>query len=95
VRDGYICSRVARVAADGAWPGSFGSPGGEPGQLMTPHSIAVDAKDNVYVADRGNRRIQVFDTKGALQRVITIDVPYDSNARPAIGDKPNLPFPHP
>jgi DNA-binding beta-propeller fold protein YncE len=93
ISDGYINSRVARVAADGTWLGSFGSPGSEPGQLMTPHSIAVDAKDNVYVADRGNRRIQVFDTKGTLQRVITIDVPYDPNARPAIGNKPNLPFP--
>ena len=65
ISDGYINSRIARVGADGAWLGSFGSPGAEPGQLMTPHSIAVDAKDNVYVADRGNRRIQVFDTKGA------------------------------
>jgi DNA-binding beta-propeller fold protein YncE len=93
ISDGYINSRVARVAADGEWLGSFGAPGTEPGQLMTPHSIAVDAKDNVYVADRGNRRIQVFDTKGVLQRIITIDVPYDPDAKPAIGNKPNLPPP--
>src|SRR5580658_7627211 len=93
ISDGYINSRIARVGADGQWLGSFGSPGSEPGQLMTPHSIAVDAKDNVYVADRGNRRIQVFDTKGTLLRVITIDVPYDPNAKPALGNKPELPFP--
>jgi hypothetical protein len=93
ISDGYINSRIARVSHDGVWLGSFGSPGNEPGQLITPHSIAVDANDNVYVADRGNRRIQVFDTKGALQRVITIDVPYDPDAKPAIGNKPNLPPP--
>jgi hypothetical protein len=93
ISDGYINSRVARVSRDGEWLGSFGSPGTDPGQLMTPHSIAVDANDNVYVADRGNRRIQVFDTKGVLQRIITIDVPYDPDAKPAIGNKPNLPLP--
>ena len=49
---------------NGEWLGSWGTPGSEPGQFMTPHSIAVDAQDNVYVADRGNRRIQVFDTTG-------------------------------
>jgi DNA-binding beta-propeller fold protein YncE len=92
ISDGYINSRVAKVSHDGDWLGSWGTPGSEPGQLMTPHSIAVDASDNVYVADRGNRRIQVFDGNGALQRVITIDVPYDPDAKPAIGNKPNLPF---
>ena len=92
ISDGYINSRVAKVSHDGDWLGSWGTPGSEPGQLMTPHSIAVDARDNVYVADRGNRRIQVFDGNGALQRVIAIDVPYDPDAKPAIGNKPNLPF---
>ncbi len=93
ISDGYINSRVAKADAKGNWVGSFGTPGSEPGQLNTPHSIAIDAQDNVYVADRGNRRIQVFDTAGKLLRVITIDVPYDPNARPAIGNKPNLPLP--
>jgi hypothetical protein len=61
--------------------------------LITPHRIAVDAKNNVHVADRGNRRIQVFDTNGTLLRVMTIDVPYDPDAKPAIGNKPKLPMP--
>src|SRR5260370_19946999 len=43
-------------------------------QFNLPHSIAVDARDNIYVADRGNRRIQVFDTDGKFLRQITIDV---------------------
>jgi hypothetical protein len=93
ISDGYINSRVAKVSKDGEWLGSWGTPGSDQGQFITPHSIAVDAKNNVYVADRGNRRIQVFDTKGRLVRVITIDVPFDPNAKPAIGNKPVLPMP--
>ena len=77
---------------DGNWLMSWGSPGAEPGQFNTLHSIAIDAKDNVYVADRGNRRIQVFDTSGKLLRVITIDVPVPADARAAIGNKPPATF---
>ena len=47
---------------------------------------------NVYVADRGNRRIQVFDGDGKVLRQIVIDVPFDPNMRPAIGNKPQLPL---
>jgi NHL repeat len=93
ISDGYINSRVAKVSKDGEWLLSWGTPGNDPGQFSTPHSIAVDAKNNVYVADRGNRRIQVFDTQGMLLRVITTDVPFDPDAKPAIGNKPKLPLP--
>jgi hypothetical protein len=92
ISDGYINSRVAKVDKNGNWIKSWGEPGSGPGQFMTPHSIAVDAEDHVYVADRGNRRIQVFDTEGKFLRQITIDVPFDPNARPAIGNKPELPL---
>src|SRR5262245_42435366 len=66
ISDGYINSRVAKVDKLGNWIKSFGEPGSGPGQLNTPHSIAADAKGNIYVADRGNRRIQVFDSEGGL-----------------------------
>jgi hypothetical protein len=89
ISDGYINSRVAKIGPDGRWLKSWGSYGKEPGQFDTLHSIAVDAEDRVYVADRGNRRIQVFDTEGKLLRIITIDVPAPADARPAIGNKPN------
>jgi hypothetical protein len=92
ISDGYINSRVAKVDKNGAWIKSWGEPGSQPGQFNTPHSIAVDAENHIYVADRGNRRIQVFDTDGKFLRQITIDVPYDPNARPAIGNKPELPI---
>ena len=88
ISDGYINSRIAKVDKDGNWLKSWGEPGDKPGQFNTPHSIAVDAQGNVYVADRGNRRIQVFDGDGKFERQIVIDVPVDPNARPAIGNKP-------
>src|SRR5437016_7237090 len=88
ISDGYINSRVAKVDKDGKWLKSFGEPGDGPGQLNTPHSIAADSQGNIYVADRGNRRIQVFDGDGKLLRQIHIDVPFDPNAQPAIGNKP-------
>jgi DNA-binding beta-propeller fold protein YncE len=75
ISDGYINSRVAKVDKDGNWLKSWGEPGSGPGQFNTPHSIALDAQDNVYVADRGNRRIQVFDGDGKFLRQITVDVP--------------------
>jgi NHL repeat len=88
ISDGYINSRVAKIDKDGNWLKSWGEPGDGPGQFNTPHSIAVDAQGRVYVADRGNRRVQVFDGEGKFLRQITIDVPVDPDALPAIGNKP-------
>ena len=90
ISDGYINSRVAKADKDGNWLKSWGTPGNKPGQFNTPHSIAADAKGNIYVADRGNRRIQVFDAEGNFLRQITIDVPYKAGVRPAIGNMPDL-----
>jgi len=90
ISDGYINSRVAKADKDGNWVKSWGNRGTNPGEFNTPHNIAADAKGNVYVADRGNRRIQVFDSEGKFLRMITVDVPFDENARPAIGNKPDL-----
>ena len=89
ISDGYINSRVAKVDKDGNWLKSWGERGKEPGQFNTPHSIATDANGNVYVADRGNRRIQVFDGDGKFLRQFTIDVPVPPDAKPAIGKIPD------
>jgi len=91
ISDGYINSRIAKVDADGNWLKSWGEPGNKPGQFDTPHSLAVDAQDNIYVADRGNHRIQVFDKNGKFLRQIIIDVPVPPEARPAIGNKTDHP----
>jgi len=80
ISDGYVNSRVAKVDKNGNWITSWGEPGEQPGQFSTPHSIAVDSEDHIYVADRGNRRIQVFDNEGKFLRQITIDVPFDPTA---------------
>ncbi len=90
ISDGYINSRVAKVDKDGNWMKSWGDRGKKPGEFITPHSIAADARGNIYVADRGNRRIQVFDGDGQFLREIKIDVPYDAAARPAIGNVPDV-----
>jgi len=89
ISDGYINSRVAKVDKNGKWLASFGTPGTGPLQFNTPHSIAADAKGNIYVADRGNGRIQVLDQNGNFEREIKINVPFDyDKASAAIGNKP-------
>jgi len=75
ISDGYINSRVAKFSKNGDWVKQWGDRGKEQGQFNTPHSIAADAKGNIYVADRGNRRIQVFDHDGGFLREIHINVP--------------------
>src|SRR5882672_6764440 len=88
ISDGYVNSRIAKADKDGVWLKSWGEPGDKPGQFNIPHSIAVDAQNNVYVADRGNRRIQVFDTDGKFLRQITIDIPAPADACAVNGTTP-------
>src|SRR5947208_4027814 len=92
ISDGYINSRVAKFTKDGDWVASLGEPGGgKLGLLNTPHSIANDAKGNIYVADRGNRRIQVIDPKtNQFVREIKIDAPVPPDAQPWMGAKPDV-----
>jgi DNA-binding beta-propeller fold protein YncE len=69
VSDGYGNSRVAKFDKDGNFVKSWGERGNQPGDFNTPHSLVVDNSDIVYVADRGNSRIQVFDTDGTRKAV--------------------------
>jgi 6-bladed beta-propeller len=93
VSDGYTNSRVAKFDKRGAWIKSWGSRGSggqhadeNPGQFNTPHNIGIDRRNNVYVADRGNRRIQVFDRDGQFLRMIHLNVPYDKTRHPVLGN---------
>lgn len=88
ISDGYFNSRVAKFDKHGDWVKSWGSKGREPGQFNLPHNIAVDRRNNVYVADRSNRRIQVFDTDGKYLRSIVLNVPYDKKRHPVLGNAP-------
>ena len=91
ISDGYVNSRVAKYDKDGNWVKSWGERGTGLGQFNTVHTIAADAKGTIYVGDRANRRIQVFDSDGNFKQEIKIDVPFDEKtARMAIGNKPDL-----
>jgi hypothetical protein len=61
VTDGYGDSRVVKYDKNGRFIKSVGTRGNGPLQFSTPHAMAMDAKGNVYVADRGNSRIVVLD----------------------------------
>jgi sugar lactone lactonase YvrE len=99
ISDGYTNSRVAKFDKHGNWIKSWGARGSggqhaneNPSQFNTPHNISIDRQNNVYVADRGNRRIQVFDRDGNFQRFIHLTAPYDKTRHPVLGNPaPNPP----
>ncbi|MBI3465271.1 MAG: hypothetical protein HY000_19770 [Planctomycetes bacterium] len=64
ITDGYGNARVHKFSADGRLLLSWGEPGDGPGQFNLPHGIAVDRDTRVYVADRENSRVQIFDGAG-------------------------------
>ena len=68
VSDGYGNSRVLKFAADGKFLFQWGTKGKEPGQFDLPHGIALDAAGRVFVVDRQNARVQVFDSAGRYLR---------------------------
>ena len=64
-------TRIVRYARDGTFLKSWGTKGTGPGQLMTPHSIVLDARGRLYVANRGNKRVEIYDQDGAFLGQIT------------------------
>jgi len=66
VSDGYANARILEYTADGKKIRQWGEPGTGPGQFRLPHSIQIDDKGIVYVADRENGRIQRFDLQGTF-----------------------------
>ena len=64
ISDGYGNSRVHKYDPKGRHLFSWGEPGTDPGCFNLPHNIATDAEGLVYVADRENHRVQVFDAEG-------------------------------
>ncbi len=75
--DGYGSNWIHHHAANGTYLRSFGGTGSEPGQVKCPHGAWVDtrpgkeADPELYVADRGNNRVQVFTLDGRHKRFIT------------------------
>ncbi len=98
VSDGYVNSRIAKFDKNGNWIKSWGSfgRGGDhanenPGMINNPHNIQIDRNNNVYVADRGNRRIQVFDTDGTFKYFLFLNAPYDKTHHPTLANRPANP----
>jgi len=58
--------RIAKFSSDGTYLTSFGRFGTAPGEFRTPHALAFDSQGRLFVADRGNNRIQVFDQDGTF-----------------------------
>jgi len=69
ISDGYGNRRVVHFDKQGRFTKAWGEEGTGPGQFALPHAIAVDSQGRLYVADRNNARIQVFDTEGKLLAV--------------------------
>src|SRR5436190_2069179 len=67
VSDGYGNARVHKYSPDGKLLFSWGEPGSDPGQFNLVHNICADADGWVYVADRENHRVQVFDGNGKYE----------------------------
>jgi hypothetical protein len=67
VSDGYGNARVHKYSPDGKLLLSWGEPGCDPGQFNIPHNICADVDGWVYVADRENHRVQVFDGNGKYE----------------------------
>ena len=67
ISDGYGNSRVHKYSPDGKLLFSWGGPGTDPGEFNIVHNIATDRDGWVYVADRENHRIQIFDSNGKFE----------------------------
>jgi hypothetical protein len=70
VADGSGNARIVKLDRDGAYIRAWGGRGSGAGQFNDIHTLAVDARGNVYVGDRGNSRIQVFDNDGKFKTQI-------------------------
>ena len=66
-------NRVTKYAADGSFLMSWGETGSGPGQFNVPHTIAIDSQGRLFVGDRANNRIQIFDQAGnAARRLVPV-----------------------
>ena len=57
-------ARIVRFRKDGTFVAAWGKKGSGPGEFDTPHAIALDSRGRIFVGDRGNNRIQIFDGEG-------------------------------
>jgi peptidylamidoglycolate lyase len=78
ISDGYGNARVVEFTNDGDYVRQFGTAGTGDGQFNTVHGVTMDAQGRIYVADRGNSRVQVFDKNGTfLTKWTDVGAPWD------------------
>jgi hypothetical protein len=106
VTDGYGDDRVVKFDKNGRFIKSAGTQGNGPAQLRLPHTMAMDAAGNIYIGDRSNARVQVWDNDlnpkaiydqvGSPWAVCISPGPhqylYVSNSMPDSGDSRNAPY---
>jgi peptidylamidoglycolate lyase len=71
VSDGYGNSRVIKFSSQGKYLFDWGKKGDKEGEFNIPHAISLGENENVYVADRENKRVQVFDSNGKFIKQLT------------------------
>ncbi len=59
-------NRIVKFSSDGRYLMEWGTTGSEPGQFSTPHDLAIDSQSRLFVGDRGNSRIQIFEPDGTF-----------------------------
>jgi sugar lactone lactonase YvrE len=63
---GNTNARIVKFSKDGTFIKTWGTKGSGPGEFDAPHSLAMDSSGRLFVADRGNSRIQIFDQDGKV-----------------------------
>jgi len=93
-------ARISKFTKDGKFVKSWGKLGSGPGEFRTPHSLAIDARGRLFVADRGNVRLQLFDLDGkfleetkAFSRISGLFI--DKNDNLYAADSESSPTSHP
>lgn len=84
-------NRVMKYSSDGTFIKSWGQTGYAPGEFRTMHGISIDSRGRVFVADRSNNRIQIFDQEGSILAVWTqfgrpSGIYFDANDRIFVAD---------
>ncbi len=64
VADGHVNNRIVKYSPDGEYLLEWGKEGSGPGEFAMPHALAMDSEGRLFVADRGNLRLQIFDQQG-------------------------------
>ncbi|MDE3235284.1 MAG: SMP-30/gluconolactonase/LRE family protein [Bacteroidota bacterium] len=87
VSDGYGNSRVVKFSSTGRFIKAWGSYGNKAGEFIIPHGLAIDKNSTIYVADRQNNRIQLFDTTGNFLKQLNNNVSVEQ--LPSVAIDPN------